>query len=468
VKTWWSSLFWPRGPGRAFRLIAFNAVGLILFLPWAFYPAAAAGDDLRVIAVNTASAPHVWMVVEPPAEQPDNSATAESCSVTIDEESVACTVTSMASDSLSVALVIDTSSDLTAQELAAVQNGAAEFLVRLPQGAGVAVIGAASEPQVVASLSADRAEALSAITALRAGGSGVAAAGAMVAADSLRSAPPGPHAIVVYAHGADENGPSVEQLSEAALQANAVVNVIPTGADSTWSSVVDRTGGVVLPPTGAADIAQAYRRLATMLDAQYLVTFQVPDDLPLEAQVTFQSGDQEYRTVVDLPDADTSGEAAEQPTGRGSVVLFGLVLLVLVLALVLQVFRTRRGASVASGPPAAAAPPQPRTPPAAAAPPQPRTPPAPVPATPATDKEDGGPQSNGAPSSTPAAAPATSTPQSPSRRRALTAAVQGRRSAEQALNSAPEQQVRQPPEDQQLPAAPDAKPAPQTKDADRP
>ncbi|HEY9376761.1 MAG TPA: VWA domain-containing protein [Jiangellaceae bacterium] len=290
---------------------------MVLFLPWAFYQATAAGNDLRVNAVNTASAPQVSMVVEPPAEQPDNSATAESCSVTIDGESVACTVTPMASDNLSVALVIDTSSDLTAQELAAVQNGAVEFLVRLPHGARVEVIGAASEPQVVAPLSADRAEALSAITALRAGGSRVTTAGAMLAAESLGSAPPGPHAIVVYAHGPDENGPSAEELSEAALQANAVVNVIPTGAESFWPSVVDRTGGVVLPPTGAADIAQSYRRLATMLDEQYVLTFEAPGELPATAQVAFHTGDQEYRTVVNLPDADTE-QAAPMESSEGS------------------------------------------------------------------------------------------------------------------------------------------------------
>ena len=47
----------PRNRGSALRLIATNAVGLVLFLLWASHPAAAAGDELRVVAVHTASAP---------------------------------------------------------------------------------------------------------------------------------------------------------------------------------------------------------------------------------------------------------------------------------------------------------------------------------------------------------------------------------------------------------------------------
>ena len=173
------------------------------------------------------------------------------------------------------------------------------------------------------------------------------------------------------------------------LQADAVVNVIPAGAESIWPSVVDRTGGVVLPPTGAADIAQSYGRLAAMLSGQYLVTFQAPGELPAVAQVAFQTGDQEYRTVVNLPDADT--EQAAPTEGRGIVGLVPLVVAGLIgLAVPALVLRTRRQASVPGGPPAEAAGPQASTPPAPAL------------AMPATEEEGGGPPSNGAPASTPA------------------------------------------------------------------
>jgi hypothetical protein len=402
-----------------------------------------------VIAVHTASAPDVSMVVAPPSTPPENGATAESCTVTIDAESAACTVTPVASDSLSVALVIDTASDLTAQELAAVQNGAIDFLLGLPPEANSMVVAAGGEPQVVAPLSADRAEALSAISALRTGGSHATNAGTRLAAQSLESAPPGPRVIIAYAHGSDEQGPSVEQLSEAVLQANAVVNVITPGAESIWPSVVDRAGGIVLPPTNAADIAQSYGRLATMLGEQYLVTFQAPGELPAVAQVAFQSGDQEYGTVVDLPDTDTRQAAPTQ--GRGIVGLVSLVVAGLVLiglAVLALVLRTRRRASVPGGPPAEAA-----------APPASTIGPAPALAIPATDEQDDGRPSDGAPASTaataPATPPATPPPTSPPRRGSLSAAVRGRRSAQHALNSAPEQHLQHPTTDQRPPPVPE-------------
>jgi hypothetical protein len=466
VKTWWSSRLRPRDRGSALRLIAPAAVGVVLFLLGASHPAAAAGDELRVIAVHTASAPRVSMVVEPPATQPDDRST-EAFSVTVDEDSVATTATPMASGDLSVALVIDTASDMTAEELAAVQSGATEFLLRLPEGAHTMVVAAGGEPQIVAPLSEHAAEALSAISALRTGGSANSKTGTRLAAQSLQSAPPGPHVIIVYARGPGEQDPSVEQLSAAVLEANAVVDVIPTGAESVWPWVVDRTGGVVLPPTGAADIVQSYGRLATMLSEQYLVTFQAPDELPAVAEVVFQSGDQEYRTVVNLPDTDTKQAAPTE--GRGIARLVPLVVAgLIVLAVVALVLRTRRRASVASSPLAAAAPPQSSEQPVEGVPPQSSTAPAPVLAMPATEEEDGVLSSNGAPSSTVATAATTSPPQPPSRRGSLSAAVQGRRSAQLALNSALEQQIRHTTEDQQQRAAPEAKQAKQSKGAARP
>jgi hypothetical protein len=67
---------------------------------------------------------------------------------------------------------------------------------------------------------------------------------------------------------------------------------------------------------------------------------------------------------------------------------------------------------------------------------------------PGPEKDGGDPPSNGAPSSTLATAPATTPPQPPARRGSLSAAVQGRRSAQQALKPAPEQQSRDPSDDQ--------------------
>ncbi|HEX6576951.1 MAG TPA: VWA domain-containing protein, partial [Jiangellaceae bacterium] len=312
LKTWWSSLLGHRDRGSAPRLIATTAVGFVSFLLLASHPAAAAGDELRVIAVHTASAPRVSMVVEPPVTPPQNGSAAGSCSVTIYGEPVDTTVSPMASGDLSVALVIDTASGLTSQELAAVQSGAAEFLLRLPEGAHSTVIAAADQPEVVAPMSEHPAEALSAVSALQVGGSPATMTATMLAAQSFESALPGPRAIIVYTQGLDEPGELADRvrLSQAVLHSEAVLNVIQTGTETLWPSVVDQAGGVVVT-TDAGDIVQSFGDLAATLGDQYLVTFETPGALPAVAQVTFQAGDHEYRTVVNLP---ITGTAPVGPT----------------------------------------------------------------------------------------------------------------------------------------------------------
>jgi hypothetical protein len=52
------------------------------------------------------------------------------------------------------------------------------------------------------------------------------------------------------------------------------------------------------------------------LGDQYLVTFEAPGELPAVAQVAFQTGDQEYRTVVNLPAQAAPAESSERPPDR--------------------------------------------------------------------------------------------------------------------------------------------------------
>jgi hypothetical protein len=259
----------------------------------------------------------------------------------------------MASRSLSVALVIDTASDMTPKALEAVQSGATEFLLRLPEGAHTMVVASGGDPRVVAPLSPEAADALSAISALHSGGTRSTTAGTLLAAQKLATAPPGPRAIVVYTHGTDGHGPSVEKLAQAVARAEAVINVVQTRGDDEWSEVVDRTGGAVLR-TDTAQVVQSYGRLATVLGEQYLVAFQAPGELPALAEVTVKTGDTESRTVVTLPEAGTSAAAAKPPNERWIAgVLSGLVLIA-VAGLALDL-RARRRASLDGGAPSAGA-----------------------------------------------------------------------------------------------------------------
>ncbi|HZA75247.1 MAG TPA: VWA domain-containing protein [Acidimicrobiales bacterium] len=423
----------------------FTTLAFLLLAPLVSYPALAAPPgDPRVIAVHTASAPRVSMVLAVPAAQHDLGLAPEALSVTVNGRPVTTTVTPMASRSLSVALVIDTASDMPPEVLEAAQSGATEFLLRLPEGVRTMVVASGGDPRVVAPLSPEPADALSAVSALRSGGTRSTTAGTLLAAQKLAMAPPGPRAIIVYSHGSDERGPSVEQLSQAVARAEAVINVVQTRGDDLWSQVVDRTGGAVLR-TDTAQVVQSYGHLATALGEQYLVAFQAPGELPAVAEVAVKTGDVQSRTVVRLPEAGTSADAAKPPSGRWpaglgpiSIVLSGFVLIALA-ALALDL-RSHRRASVDSGAPSAGA----------AGPHASTTFQAPARAMPGKTERRHPPPPDGAPPSAPPTAPATSPlPRRPVGR-PFPGAAQGLRSAPYAPGSQREQQARRhPPHDQQ-------------------
>ncbi|HEX2402505.1 MAG TPA: VWA domain-containing protein, partial [Mycobacterium sp.] len=370
----------------------------------------ATADELQVVALNTSSLPRVSMVVAAPPSLRDQAVAPGDVSVTVDGEQVATTVTSLASSRLSVALVIDTGFDVTAEELSAVQSGATEFLLRLPEGARTVVVNAGREPEVVAPLSPEPNDALTAVSAVRTEGSGSVAAAVLLAAQALRAAPPGPRAIIVYARGfeLDDHRVVAERLSQATLQAEAVLNVVQTGADPFWESVVDHTGGTVVR-TAASQIVESYAGLATALSDQYLLTFTVPGELPTDAEVLLQTGDHEYRSdVLILPNTGTTGDAPGQSNERSPAVSrLGPIILILIgialaaLGVFLYVRHVRQAAAATSGE--------------------------------MLSRAGGAPPRDPATSVAPSAAPATSPSKRPSRRGSLSAAVHGRQLAHQAI-----------------------------------
>ncbi|HET9348050.1 MAG TPA: hypothetical protein VFO13_02810, partial [Arthrobacter sp.] len=219
------------------------------------------------------------------------------------------------------------------------------------------------------------------------------------------------------------------------LHSEAVLNVIQTGTETLWPSVVDQAGGVVVT-TDAGDIVQSFGDLAATLGDQYLVTFETPGALPAVAQVTFQAGDQEYRTVVNLPITGTAPvgptESSEGSSDRGIPWLVAPLVAGLVLtALVVFLHRARQLR------PAYGEPTTPVASPATGAPPPVKAASASAPL-PQTASAGNAPlpddtAQNGPPRRSPAS-PVESRPA----RRSLSAAIEGRRLARLILDSQPE------------------------------
>jgi hypothetical protein len=260
------------------------------------------GSGPSLIAVHTSSAPRVSMVIAPQAGASGTPRPPDEVSVWLRSGRVPATVTPVASRSLSIGLVIDTGSEMTAESLQAVQSGATEFLLRLPPGANSMVISAGGDPRIVAPLTSDRADQLSGISALRPGGARSTAEGVILAAESLAAAPPGPRVVIVFSNGPDESGPPVQPVTDSIGRVGAIVTVIQTGAHDFWPQVVAHSGGDMLSGA-AADAAHLYRSAATAISNQYVVAFQAPDPLPTVAELTVRTGEAVAKTVVELPRA---------------------------------------------------------------------------------------------------------------------------------------------------------------------
>jgi hypothetical protein len=411
------------------------------------HAALAASEDPRVIAVHTTPESGVSIVLATPAAPTDDELAPDELSVLVDGVSASTTVTPMASSQLSVALVIDTAADTTSEALQAAKSGAAEFLLGLPGGARCMVIQAGAKPRIIAPLSSNRADALTAVSGLRTSGTRSTTDGTSLAAQELASAPAGPRAIIVFTAGSDERGASVEQLTQEVSRAAAVINVVQTGEDQSWSAVVDGAGGALLRAE-TAEVVQSYRRLLDALSDQYLVEFKAPGELPGMAHLTVDTGDVEWSIDVRLPEADIAEDGAGQTSSRGTAgsdilpvagVVAGLALIALALFVVLPRVRPRTSVPAEEQPTEAV---------------EARA--GTVPGSPdltTSGKADVWPMPmDGVSPDTPTTAPAAIPLDRRPKRGLLTDAVEGRRSARNDLDSAPNPHSQQrPPQDMQPP-----------------
>jgi von Willebrand factor type A domain len=343
------SFFQSRHRNRAIIGAVLAAVTAAVSAVW--QPALASPEDPRVIAVHTGSPPRVSMIVEVAPGPSADPRELNNLSVWMGDTRVPTTITPVVSDSLSVALVIDTASATNMETLQRVQSGATEFLLRLPPEVHSMVVAAGGDPQIVAPLTPNPAAALSGVTGLRSGGTRSTAAAVMLAADKLAAAPPGPRAIVVYAHGTDNTHPPVENLTCAINQAEAVVSVIQTGEDRFWAQVLSHVGGEVIP-SRTGDIAQSYGRAATALSHQYLVTFDNPGGLPAQARLVLSSGDASSETTVELPSINMATPMNQGRTPNralGPISIAAVIVLLSILGLLVLLRRGRGGSQSRRG-----------------------------------------------------------------------------------------------------------------------
>jgi hypothetical protein len=159
--------------------------------------------------------------------------------------------------------------------------------------------------------------------------------------------PDGPKAVILLTDGDDNKSTATidSAISAASVSGIPVFSIaLPnatTAGQNVLTSLAVRTGGTFIPATNTAGIADAYVSVASLLDSEYLLTFQSSISDCIKHTVVVQVGSQTSTTDFtrcDAPVAVTPPPAAASSGGGGGgafgakELLAGLVVVVAVVA----------------------------------------------------------------------------------------------------------------------------------------
>lgn len=178
---------------------------------------------------------------------------------------------------LSVGIVIDpvtAAGQVQGDDLQEKLSGAAQLIMRLPQGSSGTLVSATNNaPQVLAPLSADPSSVVAGLARVRATSVAPVADMLALAANQLAGAPAGPHVIIMLT---SRPVPSYEYLAdETSLLAGAgtILDVVQyAGLDLGWELAAAKTGGETRLSDGAAGAA-TYDRVAQSLSGLHQLRF---------------------------------------------------------------------------------------------------------------------------------------------------------------------------------------------------
>ena len=287
-------------------------------------------------------------------------------------DTVAATAAPVLSGELATALVLDTS-EAGAAALQGGVNGAASFLLQLPDGARTLVVADGGPATLLAPLTPGATTAIAAMNAVRPGGDRETGSAVQVALDGLPAVRGRPRVLLLHTGAADAGGEPAAALAGRLRAAGVLLAVVATGPDQRyWAQVAADTGGVLVSGRGAATLG-AFDRVAGVLRGRYAVTFPRPAVLPATMRLSVRVDDQTASApaVVPVQPVVSAPVPGEREPGGGSGARWWLVLLVVLVvagaAGSVLLLRRRAGTPVRREPdePEPAALPHPRPAPAA-------------------------------------------------------------------------------------------------------
>ncbi len=324
----------PDRRGRAAAALAVVAVAGALGLAGR----AGAAPAVDVLAVQPAAGEVTLVAGVTPA--PAAALPAEAFGVTdAAGAAVPATVAPVLAGDLATALVLDTSSAGT-DALQAGINGAASFLLQLPDGARTLVVTDGGPPTLLAPLTAGASTAIAAVNAVRPGGERQTGAALQVALDGLPAVPGRPRVLLLHTGATDAGGEPAAALAARMRAAGVLLAVVATGQDQRyWAQAAEETGGVLVPARGSGALG-AFDRLAGELRGRYAVTVPRPALLPATLRLSVRADAGTASTPVEVRAEAAPLPAA--PADRGWWPALLILAAVVVVAAGLAVLLLRR------------------------------------------------------------------------------------------------------------------------------
>ena len=309
----------------------------LLSVPWLGPRPASAAAPLPVAAVLTGGA-QTTLVVDLSAS---TRAGRRTVAVTLGGRAQRADLVPVMADGLTVALVVDASSE-GAGTLPAWLSAAARFILEAPGTTRAVVIADRGPAAALTPPLRGPTGVVQALTSVTAGGDRDTGAALALAARQFPQAPAGRRVIVMYTTAADAGGEEAAALATRLREAGTILVVVGTAGDAYWSGAAAATGGF-FSPAGRPVVVPALDQVESTLQGRYLIRFPTPPALPARVSIRVETGDVTLtaETVVPSPARAADPRGSRTRTIVGSLV--GAAVVASAAALALLVYgRSRR------------------------------------------------------------------------------------------------------------------------------
>lgn len=292
---------------RSVRRAVLALGGAVAVLAMVATPAGAAGEDLEIVAVDSAAHPTVTLTVEPPESLASADLTVGDFTLTENGAVVDVTVErasesgSAAREVLEVVLVVDASGSMQGEPLAAAKQAAQAFLAEMPDGTRVGVVVFGDAPALVAPVSDDRGAAAAALDPIAATGETALYDAVTLGLAQFSGDESTRQALVVLSDGADTASEStLEAATTAVTDAGAefaAVELVTSEYDgSALRTLAAAADGAVLSVNDPGQLASLYSEVAADLLNRYAVTYTSATGGQATIDLSVGSGDLEFAT----------------------------------------------------------------------------------------------------------------------------------------------------------------------------